>query len=197
MTPIVLNIDGADQLISPAGDRIQGFAPLTGELLWTAYSQGEGVTPSPVAGNGLLFTSSGFEKPTVRTIRLGSAAGDVTETHVAWEQLKGTPTQSSLIYVEPHVYAVTDNGVLTCYAEKTGEIVWQDRLGGKFSASPIAADGRLYFLSEAGITTVLKPGTALEVLAQNPLNELCKASPAVSHGHFFIRTESALYAISR
>lgn len=196
MTPLVLNIDGKDQLISPAGDRIQGFDPLTGKLLWSAYSQGEGVTPSPVFGGDLLYTSSGFEKPTIRAVKVAGAQGEVTDSHIVWEQLKGTPTQSSLIYVEPLLYAVTDNGVLTCYDGDNGEVVWQDRIGGKYSASPVYADGRLYFLSEEGVTTVLQPGREFQVLAQNAIDELCQASLAVSDGKFFLRTATKLYAIA-
>ncbi|OYW22613.1 MAG: hypothetical protein B7Z55_04440 [Planctomycetales bacterium 12-60-4] len=197
MTPIVLNVDGRDQLISPAGDRIQGFNPLTGELVWSAYSQGEGVTPSPVFGKSLLYTSSGFEQPTVRAVNPVGASGEVTASHIVWEQLKGTPTQSSLIYVEPHLYAVTDNGVLTCYNGDNGELVWQDRLAGKFSSSPVYADGRLYFLSEDGTTYVLQPGSEFQVLAQNPLNDTCQASMAVSAGKLFLRTATTLYAIGK
>jgi len=196
MTPIVLSVDGRDQLISPAGDRIQGFDPLTGTLLWSAYSQGEGVTPSPVAANGLLYTSSGFEKPTVRTVNLAGARGDVTDTHIQWEQLKGTPTQSSLIYVEPLLYAVSDNGVLSCYDGQAGDVVWQDRLGGTFCASPVYADGRLYFLSEQGETTVVRPGREFTVLAKNVIDERCQASLAVSSGRLFLRTERHVYCIA-
>lgn len=197
MTPLVLPVDGKDQLISPAGDRIQGFDPLSGELLWSAYSQGEGVTPSPVFGDGLLFTSSGFENPTVRAVKLSGAKGEVTESHIVWEQQKGTPTQSSLIYVSPYLYAVTDNGVVSCYTGKTGELVWQDRLGDKYSASPVYADGRLYFLDESGLTTVLQPGPEFQVLARNPLNELTQASMAVAQGTLLIRTATHLYAIRK
>lgn len=197
MTPLVLKVDGRDQLISPAGDRIQGFNPLNGELLWSAYSQGEGVTPSPVFGKTLLYTSSGFEAPTVRAVKLEGAKGEVTTSHIVWEQLKGTPTQSSLIYVAPHVYAVTDNGVLTCYDGDNGEIVWQDRLAGKFSSSPVYADGKLYFLSEDGTTYVLQPGTEFKVVAQNSLSEVCQASMGVSAGKLFVRTATTLFAIGK
>jgi outer membrane protein assembly factor BamB len=195
MTPLMLEVDGRTQLLSPAGDRVQGFDPLTGELLWSAYSQGEGVTPSPAAGDGLLFTSSGFEKPTIRAVRLGDAKGDVTASHIVWEQQKGTPTQASLIYVAPYLYAVTDNGVLSCYQGTTGELVWQDRLGGKFSASPVYAAGRLYFLSEEGTTFVVATGAEFRLLAQNPLGEVCQATPAIAAGKLFIRTASQVYAI--
>jgi outer membrane protein assembly factor BamB len=196
MTPLILPVDGHDQLISPAGDRVQGFDPLTGELLWSVYSQGEGVTPSPASGEGFVFSGSGFEQPTIRAVKLGGR-GEITESHIAWEQQKGTPTQSSLIYVAPNLYAVTDNGVLTCYRGTTGELVWQDRLGGKFSASPVYAEGRLYFLSEEGTTFVVATGDQYQLLSTNPLNESAQASPALSHGHIFLRTDKAVYAVGK
>jgi outer membrane protein assembly factor BamB len=195
MTPLILPIDGVDQLISPAGDRIQGFAPLTGALLWTIDSQGEGVTPSPVAAAGKLFTSSGFEATTLRTIKLGGAEGNATSSHIVWEQKKGVPTQASLIVVDDLLYAVTDNGVATAYRTTDGEVVWQERLGGTYSASPVYADGKLYFLSEQGQTTVVKPNATFEVLSRNPLEEAAQASPAVASGRIVIRTEHHLWAI--
>ena len=176
------------QLISCAGDCIQGFDPQTGDLLWNVASEGEGVTPSPVMGDGLIFTASGFVAPTLRTVRTGGQ-GDVTATHIAWEQRKGVPMQASPLYVKPYLYAVTDAGIVTCYRAATGEIVYQERLGGKYCASPVYADGRIYFLSEDGETVVLAAGAEFKILARNPLNERCQASLAVSGGRLFIRTD--------
>src|SRR6185369_5274438 len=142
-----------DQLISGAGDRMQGFDLRTGELIWSVYQQGEGVTPSPVVADGMLLASSGFEKTTLRGIKLGGGKGDVTETHVAWEQRKGVPTQPSPIYVKPYLYCVTDSGgMVSCYKPDSGEIVWQERIGGNFCASPVYAENRIYFLNESAET---------------------------------------------
>ena len=195
-TPIVIPVDGRDQLISNAGDVVQGFDPLTGERIWTARNQGEGLVPSPVAGRGLLFASSGFEKTTLRAFRLGGQ-GDVTGTHLAWEQNKGCPTRPSLLFVEPYVYGLGDGGILTCYQPETGEVVWQERVGGNFSASPVYADGKAYFLSESGETTVAVLNPEFKVLAKNPLKEKCQASMAVSQGRLFIRTAKHLYCIGK
>jgi outer membrane protein assembly factor BamB len=192
-TPIV--VDG--QIVSIAGDAVQGFDPKTGERLWSVYCQGEGLTPSPAAGDGMLFASSGFEKTLLRGIRLGGS-GDVTKTHIAWEQKKGAPTQPSLLYLKPHVYAVTEAGVATCYKAESGEIVWQERVGpdkSGYSASPVYAGGRIYLLSESGETTVLAPGPEFKVLSRNPLGEKCQASPAVSRGRLFIRSDKSLFCI--
>ena len=185
-------------LISPAGDAIQGFDPKTGALVWTVYSQGEGVVPSPVTDGTLLFTASGFEKSTLRTVRLGGT-GDVTKTHVAWEQKKGVPSQASLLLVGPHLYGVTDQGVMSCWAAATGEVVWQERLAEKqgFSASPVHAAGRIYALSEAGETVVVEAGPAFKVLARNPLGEKCQASPAFAGGRIFIRSDKQLWCLGK
>ncbi|WCJ59371.1 PQQ-binding-like beta-propeller repeat protein [Fontisphaera persica] len=194
VTPFIWRDNGREELISCAGDCIQGFDLKTGERLWTVFSRGEGVTPSPVYGEGLIFTSSGFEATTIRTVKPGGR-GDVTATHIAWEQKRGAPTQSSLLYVKPHLYAVTDNGMLTCYTAANGEVVYQERLQGAFSASPVYADGRIYLLNEAGETIVIAPGPQFKVLARNRLNEKAQASIAVSQGRLFLRTAQHVYCI--
>lgn len=197
VTSFIANVDGQDQIISGAGDRLQGFNPKSGELIWSIYAQGEGVTPSPVLGDGVVFASSGFEKTTLRAVRLGGAKGDVTQSHIAWEQKKGVPTQPSPIYVKPYLYAITDGGVASCYSPTNGEIVWQERIGGNFSASPVLAGGNIYFLSEAGETTVIAAGPQFKILARNPLGEKCQASIALSGPRLFIRSEKNLFCITR
>jgi outer membrane protein assembly factor BamB len=195
VTSFVAKVDGHDQLISGAGDFLGGFDPKTGERIWNIYAQGEGVTPSPVLGDGMLFASSGFEKTTLRGVKLGGAKGDVTASHITWEQKKGVPTQPSPIYVKPYLYTISDGGVATCYNPANGEIVWQERVGGNFCASPVYADGKIYFLSEAGETTVITPGSEFKVLAKNPLGEKCQASIAVSDKRIFIRSDKNLFCV--
>ena len=192
VTPILVD-DGA-QLVSAGGDRVQGFDARTGERLWSIYSQGEGVTPSPVVADGLLFTSSGFEAPTIRAIRLGGK-GDVTETHIAWEQKKGVPALASPLYVRPYLYTITRDNILHCIEAATGKIVWVHRLKGVHWASPVLADGRIYILSEDGVTLVLRPGRKYDEIVRNDIEETCFASMAVSQGHFYIRSDKHLYSI--
>ena len=194
-SPIVLSEGGREQLLSIAGDVVQGFDFKTGERLWSVYCQGESPVPSPVTGDGLIFAGSGFEKTTLRGIRPGGQ-GDATATPIAWEQKKGVPTQASLLYAKPRLYAVTDGGVATCYQGETGNILWQERVGGTYSASPLLAGGKIYFLNEAGETTVLEAGSEFKVLSKNPLGEKTQASMAASDGRLFIRTEKNLFCIS-
>ena len=194
VTPIL--VDNNSQVISAGGDRVQGFDLDTGNRIWSIYSQGEGVTPSPVVGNGLLYTSSGFEAPTLRAIRLGGK-GDVTSTHIAWEQKSGVAALSSLLYIEPHLYSISRDNILHCLEAASGEIVWRQRLDGTYSASPVYADGRIYLLSAEGETLVLRPGAKYEEIATNDLGETCYASMAVSQGNFFIRSAQHLYCIEK
>jgi outer membrane protein assembly factor BamB len=196
VTPNILRVGGKEQLISGAGDVVQGFDLKTGELIWTATSKGEGVVPSVVLGDGLVFTASGFPQPTIRAHRTGGQ-GDVTRTHLAWEQKNGAPKISSFLYIRPHLYAVTDAGVATCLEAETGQIVWEKRLDGHYSASPVCVEGKIYFLSEEGETVVLAPGREFRILARNPLGEMCQASMAVSQKQFFIRTEKNLYCLGQ
>jgi outer membrane protein assembly factor BamB len=192
VTPILVD-DGA-QLISAGGDRVQGHDARTGTRIWSIYSQGEGVTPSPVVAEGMLFTSSGFEAPTIRAIRLGGK-GDVTETHIAWEQKKGVPALASPLYVHNYLYTITRDNILHCIEAATGKIVWLQRLEGVHWASPVLADGRIYILSEDGVTLVLRPGPKYDEIARNSIEETCFASMAVSQGHFYIRSSKHLYSI--
>lgn len=207
MTPIVARVGDKDQVISPAGDVVQGFDPATGELIWTVRNGGEGTTPSPVlAAPDLLILASGF--PTnvpggaaVRGVRLDPAArGDVTTTHLAWEQKDVVPNIPSFVCAGPHAYGVRENGMAICLEAKTGKLVWRQRLPGNYSASPVYADGRIYFLSESGATTVIEPGTTYKEVARNDLGDgegPVQASMAVSGGRLFIRTAKHVWCIGR
>jgi outer membrane protein assembly factor BamB len=195
-TPLIWTAsDGRAQVVSEAGDVVQGFDVVTGERLWSSEVIGEGKVPSAVIGEGLVFTSGGWGgRDSIKAFKLGDR-GDLKETNLAWEQKKGMPKVPSMIYVKPHLFAITDGGVAICLKADTGEIVWQERVGGNFSASPVAAEGRIYFVGDNGETTIVEAGPEFKVLAKNPLDEKVQASPAISQGRIFIRTEKNLFCI--
>ena len=153
-------------------------------------------TPTPVIvyGHGLLFIGTGYDRPTVIAVR-ADGQGDVTATHIAWTLTKSAPNTPSLLLVGDEVYMVSDAGIGSCLDAKTGQVHWQERLGGNYSASPIFADGRIYFQNEEGIGVVIKPGKTFEKLAENPLGERTLASYAVTDGALFIRSQEHLYRI--
>ena len=154
------------------------------------------MTPSPVFGEGLIYTSSGFEAPTLRAIRLGGK-GDVTESHIAWEQKSGVAALASLLYIKPYLYSISRDNILHCLDASSGDIVWRERLTGTYSASPVYADGRIYFLSAEGETLVLRPGAKYDEIARNDLGDTCYASMAVSQGNFYIRSAKSLFCIGK
>ncbi|MBA7626388.1 Outer membrane protein assembly factor BamB [subsurface metagenome] len=196
ITPQILSEGGRDQLISSAGDVVQGFDLTTGERIWTVSNPGEGVVPSLVIGDGLIFATSGFGQPTIRAVRTGGK-GNVTKTHVAWESTDDVSKIPSMLYVKPFLFLVTDPGVAKCLEAATGKVLWRNRLEGRYSASPVWADGKLYFLSEKGKTTVVEARPQFKIVAQNELKEKCGASPAISQKNIFIRSENNLYCIGR
>ncbi len=200
ITPLIVNVDGKDRIVSPVGDAIQAFDPKDGKLLWTIAAQGEGVVPSPALGDGLLFTAWSPENKTIRTVRY-NGSGDCTEKDIVWEQKKNSPGIASLLYVKPCVYTATDNGSFSAYDAKTGDFLWQKRLGGSLNPSPLYADGKFYILSEQGKTTVLKPAADPKeepaIVAENELDEHALASIAVVGKQLLIRTDKYLWMIGK
>jgi len=121
--------------------------------------------------------------------------GDVTDTHVVWKATKGIPVKPTPVLVDGLIYMADDRGVASCLELATGETVWQERLGGQFSASPIYADGRIYFFSHDDAATVIRPGRTFHSLAANRLHAGCMASPAVVGNALIVRTKTHLYRI--
>jgi outer membrane protein assembly factor BamB len=196
-TPLVIEVDGKQQVISPTSGFVGGYEPATGQEIWrVGYGEGYSVVPRPAFAHGLLFVSSGFDRPVGLAIRPSGAMGDATATHVAWTHTKGVPATPSMIVVGDEVYFVSDNGVATCADARSGKVHWTKRLGGNYSASPIAGDGKVYFQSEEGVGHVIKAGTAFEAVAENDLGERSLASYGVCRdASLLIRTEKHLWKI--
>ncbi len=197
-TPLAIEVKGAAQIVSPGSGFVGAYDPANGAELWrVAYGEGYSVVPRPVFAHGLLFVSSGFDKPTVYAIDPADATGDATATNIVWSQSKGAPHSASMIVVGDELYFVSDAGIATCADARTGTVHWSERLGGGFSASPVAAEGRIYFQNETGTGFVLKAGRTFELLAKNDLGARTLASPAVIDGALFIRSENHLWKIAR
>jgi outer membrane protein assembly factor BamB len=147
-----------------------------------------------VLAHDLLFVATGFNRADLYAIR-PDGEGDVTDTHIAWKTTKGAPLTPSVVAVGDELYAVNDAGLASCFDAKTGKVHWQERIDGNYSASPLAAEGRIYFQNETGVGTVLAASTTFTKLATNDLEERTLASYAVAGNSFFIRTEKHLYRI--
>ena len=194
-TPLVINVNGVDQVVSIGAYRAAAYEPRTGREIWrVSYGSGFSNVPRPVSGHGLVYIATGFQQPALLAVRTGGT-GDVTGSHVAWTLTRQAPYTPSVLLVGDELYVVSDIGIATCLDAKTGAVHWMQRLGGNYSASPIYADGRIYFLNEEGTATVLAPGREFRVLARNMLDGSTLASIAVSNGSMFIRSDTHLYRI--
>ncbi|MEK6324950.1 MAG: PQQ-binding-like beta-propeller repeat protein [Acidobacteriota bacterium] len=195
-TPAVVRGPGGDELIVNASERIDAYDPATGKHLWHTGEPNRFPIPVPSSENGVLYASRGYRSGPFMAIRLGGK-GDISRTHVQWLVPTGAPYVSSLVLYQGLIYMANDAGVATCVDAKTGEKVWQQRMDGIFSASPVAGDGKVYMMSETGETIVLKAGRELQILARNDLGERLVASPAISSGQLFIRTDAYLFCIGK
>lgn len=194
-TPQVITSGGRLQLISPGSMATMGYDPRTGEELWKVRYRGWSMVPRPLFGHGLIFFINDYERPELWAVR-PDGQGDVTDTHVAWTIRRGMPRQPSLLLIGDLLHMVSDDGVVCAIDARTGAEVWKDRLDGSYSASPIYADGRIYFFNRDAVTTVIEPGRQFRVLAVNRLDrEQVMASPAVAGKAFFLRTRTHLYRI--
>jgi outer membrane protein assembly factor BamB len=197
-TPLELTTGGKKMIVSPASGFVGGYSPKDGRELWRVrYGEGYSVVPRPLSGHGLLYVSSGFDRPVIYAIDLSKATGDSTDSAIKWQQPKGAPATPSFLLIGQEIYMVSDAGIASCLDALTGEVLWNERLGGNFSASPVTAEGRIYFLNEAGVTFVVRANSKIDLLARNELEERALASPALDDGAIFIRTESSLWRIGR
>jgi len=195
-TPLVVAHDGKPQAVLPATNAIRSYDLATGALVWQCGWESRNVVPTPVFGHGLVFLMTGHRMYSLKAIRLG-ATGDVTDTDaVVWNLTRGTPYVPSPLLHGNELYLLRDKGFLSCYDARTGKPHYElQRLSGAFSASPVAAGGRIYMASEDGDIVVAKLGKKFEILATNEMDETFFASPAIVGNELFLRSDEALYCI--
>lgn len=197
-TPAILNIAGRTELVSPSAVATLAYDPATGKELWKVYHGGMNAAARPQRYQDLIFICTGDGGPFRLVAVKGGGSGDITKTHVAWKQNRGIPNRSSPLVVDDLLYMVSDKaGVASCLDPKTGNTLWQQRLEGEHVSSPVYADGRLYFFNRDGVGHVLAAGREAKVLARNPLNGGCMASPAIAGKELYVRTTTHLYRIEQ
>jgi outer membrane protein assembly factor BamB len=195
-TPLVVESSIGPQLISPGANWVYGYDPQTGRELWkVAYGKlGFSNVPRPLLGNGLLYICTGYNQASLLALKF-DGGGQLSEGDIVWRFEKQVPTMPTPILVDNLLFMVSDKGVAPCLDAVSGKQFWQKRLGGEFSASPILADGRLYFCSHAGEVFVLAPKAEFELLATNELPGGIMATPAAVENQLIIRTKSGLLRI--
>ncbi len=206
-TPSVFETEKRAELVTNATKHVRGYDPATGKELWRLKGNSEIVTPTPITAHGLAYVTSGYAPiQPIYAIRLGTASGDIslpegkeTNDAIAWSKQRGGPYMPTPIVYGDHLYTCANNGILTAYDAKTGAQVYRERVAGNasvaFTASPVAADGKLYFPSEDGEVYVVKAGPKFELLATNPMGEVLMATPAIVDGTILFRGRHHLFAI--
>ena len=184
-----------DELLVNSSERIDAYDPSTGKALWHTGSPRQTPIPSAVFQDGIIYLSRGYRNSDYMAIRPGGR-GDVTASHVVWQAPSGASYVPSILYYDGLLYMTNEVGIVTCADARTGERVWRHRLGGVFFASPVAGDGKIYLASETGETFVLRAGKTPEVLSVNDLGERLIASPAISQGRLFLRSDRTFFSVA-
>ncbi|MEN9574609.1 MAG: Serine/threonine-protein kinase AfsK [Verrucomicrobiota bacterium] len=191
-TPLVLTLNGKEQLVSPASDWLYSYDDQGKELWRVKYGMlGFSLTPRPVVGHGMIYMSTGFMKAQILALKYQG----LEKPEIAWRYDKGAPTMPSPLLIGDELYFANDGGIFTCLDAKTGAEHYRERIGGNYSASPTFADGKIYVHNREGLTTVIKPGKQFEVLEKNQLPGKIFASLAAVDHALYLRTDTALYRL--
>ncbi|MBL8208699.1 MAG: PQQ-binding-like beta-propeller repeat protein [Blastocatellia bacterium] len=203
-TPLI-HYDGTrTQVVANGWPYVISYDLATGQELWRLRSGGDNPIPSPFVADGMIVVTSAHGgkaplfviRPTARG-DISLAEGKSSNDAIVWCAPNGGSYISTPVVYQGYLYLAAHNGVLRCFDFKTGEKMYEERLGpaALCSASPVAADGKIYCTSEDGVIYVIKAGPKLEVLAKNDLGEPCLATPAISQGVLYFRTAASLIAI--
>lgn len=193
-TPLVIKVNGAEQVISPAAKGVIAYDPKTGKEIWHVRFTEHSVSIRPHFWKGLLLVNTGWSKAQLLAID-PTGKGDVTDTHVKWRLDKSIPTMPSTVIVDDLLYMVHQDGVAQCVDPKNGEVVWSKRVGGKFCASALASGKHIYFFSQEGKATVISAGREYAEVAVNQLDGGFMSSPATIGDALILRTKTHLYRI--
>jgi outer membrane protein assembly factor BamB len=199
-TPLVVEHDGRAQAIVPGMRRLRSYDLETGAIVWESDGLTMNPIPSPVAAEGMVFAMSGFQGNDLKAIRLSEARGNIDGTSaMVWSLDRDTPYVPSPVLYDGILYFLkTNNGILSAFDAKTGKPHYQlQRLDGvpNVFASPVGAQGRLYFPGREGTTLVIRHGPAFEVIAKNTLDDAFDASPALVDKEILLRGRRYLYSI--
>ena len=194
-TPFVIPRGNSNQMVSIGAKGVYSYDPENGKELWKAEHRGWSIAPRPVYGEGLVFTMIDRDRPEMWAIN-PNGSGDITETHIEWKETKRMPPRASPIIIKGLLFVVDRNGYISCIEAKTGKSIWQKRMKGRFSASPILANNLIYFFNEDTFCTIIKPTRELEIVAENKLSDdKLMATPAFDENSIYIRTEKKLTRI--
>jgi outer membrane protein assembly factor BamB len=195
-TPGVITVDGRAQLVSIGSRAAFGYDAVTGEELWMVRHDDFNASCPPAFFQNTAILCTGTRSSNLMAVRLDSTTrGDVSKTHVLWDRVTGNSDLAAPVLFGDRLFMVTSTGVAVCVNVQTGEEVWKDRIAGTHTASPLIANGIIYFFSEEGDTTLVRAADRFEILAKNHVNEIIRASPGAGSGRLYLRTLTHLYSI--
>lgn len=194
VTPIIREIDGRTQMILSGSMCVASYDPRTGERHWIMDGPTEQFVASMVYDGKYAYLTAGFPERHIMAVD-PRGSGKLSDEAIAWRVKKGASYVPSPVLCGDYFLVAADNGAVSCFKARTGELQWMERLGKNYSASLVSAGGLVYLLADDGVMKVVRPGPKLEVVAENKLGEFCYASPAISQGQLFIRSENALYCV--
>ena len=194
-TPLIITMNGQPTVVSPAADWVYGYESATGKELWKLpYGElGFSMSVRPVADAERIYFSTSFGKSQVIALKYAG----LKTPEIAWRNNKNAPKMCSPVLANELLFYIDDGGIVSCLDPKTGEAHYRERLGGKFSASPIVADNKIYFPSREGVVTVISATKEFKILSQNTLEGSLMASPIAVDGTLYLRTDKALYRIGK
>ena len=206
-TPTVATTSAGPELVTNASRFVRAYDPRTGKELWRIGGSSKITAPTPIFADDLLVVASGRapERP-IFVVKAGVRgdltlpAGQTSSDAVLWSRTGRGPYMPTPLVYRGLLYVLANNGVLDAYNLKTGQEVYRQRLpvvGSGFSASPVAADGKIYLSNEDGEMLVIRAGDTFEHIATNSMGELLMATPALSDGAMYVRGTSTLFAIGR
>jgi len=194
-TPQVTTVNGQTEMLSLGSQAAYSYDPLNGRELWRIEERAQfSASTRPVVGFGMVFFPTGFQTGQLLAVRLGSR-GLLGDPNIAWRVAKGVPNKPSILLVDDLIFMVNDTGIASCIEAKMGTTVWQKRIGGEYSASPIYAGGNIWFFSEDGKSIAIKAARSFEPQGESQLDDGFMASPAVSGRAVYLRTKTHLYRV--
>ncbi len=203
-TPIVMEVNGKDQLISNGSQLCIAYEPETGKEIWQVFYGEDSTIAMPLSYNGMVYVNSGWVLPKdgspfyARLLAVDpTGTGDVTKTRVPWEVNVNVPQISTPVIVDSLIYMVHERGDLTCLSAKTGQVIWKTKLKDQFNASILYASGNIYLFSVKAKTYVIKPGLSFQLVSENDLEGQLKATPAIVRDNILLRTDKFLYRITK
>ncbi len=196
-TPVLGQVNGQSQLISPGAKAVFGYDPHTGKEIWSIRYGNHSSAARTLVGHDMAFVNTGYGKAELLGIRI-DGKGDLTNTHVVWRLRKGAPNKPSPVLYDGHLYTVTDGGVASCIHSKTGKVIWQARIGGEYSASLLLSNGNIYSFDQGGTCLVFQANPKeFKMVSKSKLDDGFMSSPAVLYKSLILRSKTHLYRIQK